>query len=95
MMGQHSRSESLFYYFRLEDQVPENHLLRLIDRHVSFDFVREQLRDSYSETGRPSIDPELLLRILLEQLLSRCIRNYHRRAECPAPFRYIPSAEPV
>jgi len=65
MMGQHTRSESLFYYFRLEDQVPENHLLRLIDRHVSFDFVREKLRDSYSETGRPSIDPELLLRILL------------------------------
>jgi transposase len=65
MMGRHTRSESLFYYFRLEDQVPENHLLRLIDRHVSFDFVREKLKDSYSETGRPSIDPELLLRILL------------------------------
>jgi len=65
MMGQHSRSESLFYYFRIEDQVPENHLLRLIDRHVSFDFVREKLKDSYSDTGRPSIDPELLLRILL------------------------------
>jgi hypothetical protein len=30
MMGQHSRSEALFYYFRLEDQVPEHHLLRLI-----------------------------------------------------------------
>ncbi|MGA8305467.1 MAG: transposase, partial [Candidatus Acidiferrales bacterium] len=65
MMGQHSRSESLFYYFRIEDQVPENHLLRLLDRHISFDFVREQLQDSYSDTGRPSIDPELLLRILL------------------------------
>jgi transposase len=65
MMGQHSRSESLFYYFRIEDQVPETHLLRLIDRHVSLDFVREKLRDSYSETGRPSIDPEVLLRILL------------------------------
>jgi len=65
MMGHHARSESLFYYFRIEDQVPENHLLRLIDRHVSFDFVREKLKDSYSETGRPSIDPELLLRILL------------------------------
>jgi len=61
MMGQHARSESLCYYFRLEDQVPENHLLRLIDRHVRFDFVREKLKDSYSETGRPSIDPELLL----------------------------------
>lgn len=65
MMGQHTRSESLFYYFRLEDQIPENHLLRLIDRHVSFDFVRAKLKGSYSETGRPSIDPELLLRILL------------------------------
>jgi len=65
MMGQHDRSEALFYYFRLEDQVPETHLLRLIDKHISFEFVRQQLKDSYSDTGRPSIDPELLLRILL------------------------------
>ena len=65
MMGQHDRSEALFYYFRLEDQVPEGHLLRLIEKHISFGFVRERLKDSYSETGRPSIDPELLLRILL------------------------------
>jgi transposase len=65
MMGQHSRSEALFYYFRLEDQVPETHLLRLIEKHISFAFVREKLKASYSDTGRPSIDPELLLRILL------------------------------
>src|SRR5271154_6629130 len=65
MMGQHPRCESLFYYFRLEDHVPENHLLRLVDKHIDFGFVRERLKDSYSETGRPSIDPELLLRILL------------------------------
>ena len=65
MMGQHERCEALFYYFRLEDQVPETHLLRLIEKHISFDFVRERLKQSYSETGRPSIDPEGLLRILL------------------------------
>jgi transposase len=65
MMGQHDRSEALFYYFRLEDQVPETHLLRLVEKHISFAFVRERLKQSYSETGRPSIDPELLLRILL------------------------------
>ena len=65
MMGQHDRSEALFYYFRLEDQVPETHLLRLIEKHISFAFVREKLKQSYSDTGRPSIDPELLLRILL------------------------------
>lgn len=65
MMGNHSPSESLFHYFRLEDQVPEDHLLRLIDRHVNFDFVRAKLKGRYSDTGRPSIDPELLLRMLL------------------------------
>ena len=65
MMGQRSRSEALFYYFRLEDQVPESHLLRLIEKHISFAFVRQRLKDSYSESGRPSIDPELVLRILL------------------------------
>jgi transposase len=65
MMGQHDRSEALFYYFRLDDQIPETHLLRLIDKHIGFAFVREKLKESYSDTGRPSIDPELLLRILL------------------------------
>jgi len=40
-------------------------LLRLIDKHISLAFVREKLKESYSDTGRPSIDPELLLRILL------------------------------
>jgi transposase len=65
MMGHHPRSEALFYYFRLEDQIPENHLLRLIDKHISFEFARERLRTSYSDSGRPSIDPALLLRILL------------------------------
>ena len=44
VMGRHDRSESLFYYLRIEDQVPENHLLRFIDRYARFDFVREKLR---------------------------------------------------
>jgi transposase len=65
MMGHDARSEGLFSYFCLQDQVPETHLLRLIGKHVRFAFVRERLRNSYSENGRPSIDPELLLRILL------------------------------
>src|SRR6266849_3433179 len=65
MMGQLPRMESLFYYFRLEDQIPEDHLLRLIDRYVDLSFVRERLRNLYSSTGRPSIDPEVLLRLLL------------------------------
>ena len=70
MMGHQSRSEALFYYFRLEDQAPKNHLLRLIDRHVNLEFIRAKLKDRYSDAGRPSIDPELLLRVLLVGYLS-------------------------
>ena len=40
MLGHHPRSEALFYYFRVEDHIPETHLLRLIDEHISFEFVR-------------------------------------------------------
>jgi len=58
VMGQHTRCESLFYHFRLEDQVPENHLLRLVDKHIDFGFARERLKDSYSDTGRPSAEQE-------------------------------------
>jgi transposase len=65
MMGEQQRTESLFYYFRLEDQIPDDHLLRLLDQHIDFSFVRERLRKFYSSTGRPSIDPEVLLRLLL------------------------------
>jgi transposase len=65
MMGQQPRTEPLFYYFRLEDQIPEDHLLKRLDRCIDFAFVRERLRDTYSAIGRPSIDPEVLLRLLL------------------------------
>src|SRR5712691_8389729 len=65
MMGQQTRNESLFYYFRLEEQIPEDHLLRLIDRYIDLSFVRERLKGLYSSTGRPSVDPEVLLRLLL------------------------------
>jgi transposase len=65
MMGQQARTESLFYYFRLEDQIPKDHLLRVIDQQIDLSFVRERVKDLYSATGRPSIDPEVLLRVLL------------------------------
>jgi transposase len=65
MMGEQPRTQPLFYYFRLEDQIPEDHLLRRIDRYVDFSFVRKRLREAYSRLGRPSIDPEILLRLLL------------------------------
>ena len=66
MMGERMvEQEALFYSFSLEQHVPDDHLLRSIDRFVDLSRVREHLRDFYSSTGRPSIDPELMIRILI------------------------------
>ena len=66
MMGPRQEAQAaLFYEFSLEDHVPEDDLLRSIDRFVDLSSVRAHLADSYSHTGRPSVDPELLIRMLL------------------------------
>ncbi|WP_044025617.1 IS1182 family transposase, partial [Roseobacter litoralis] len=65
MMGRLETQENLFYRFRIEDHVPQDHLLRRIDRLLDFDAIRQELAALYSHTGRPSIDPELMLRMLL------------------------------
>jgi Transposase and inactivated derivatives len=57
--------ESLFYQFRLDDHVPADHMLRAIDRFVDLDGFRQHLAPFYGTTGRPSIDPELMIRMLL------------------------------
>src|SRR5205823_5163564 len=66
MMGERQvQQDALFYEFSLERHVPEKHLLRAIDRFVDLDGLRAHLAPFYSETGRPSIDPELLIRMLI------------------------------
>ena len=66
MMGERQvQQDALFYEFSLERHVPEKHLLRAIDRFVDLSGVRGHLAPFYSETGRPSIDPELLIRMLI------------------------------
>jgi transposase len=55
MMGQPDRSEASFYSFRLEDQVPENHLLRLIDKHISFR-VRTGATERQLQRNRTTVD---------------------------------------
>src|SRR5450631_297968 len=66
MMGeQRTMQEVLFYGFSLERHVPSDHLLRKIDRFVDLTEVRAHLEPYYSDVGRPSIDPELMMRMLI------------------------------
>ena len=66
MMGEQQVDQAaLFYEFSIERHVPQDHLLRAIDRFVDLSEVRRDLAPFYSPMGRPSIDPELLIRMLL------------------------------
>ena len=68
MMGRRRGDQaSLFYEFRLDDRIPKDHLLRRIDGFVTAALadVHERLEPYYSEIGRPSVDPELMIRMLI------------------------------
>src|SRR5262245_44273517 len=66
MMGEKSGSQGqLFYQFNLDDAVPADHLLRKIDAALDLSDLRAQLAPYYSRIGRPSIDPDLMIRMLI------------------------------
>ena len=66
MMGPKQEAQAaLFSEFSLTDHVPQDHLLRSIDRFIDLSSIRAHLADFYSHTGRPSVDPELPIRMLL------------------------------
>ena len=65
MMGIQETPARLFYDFCLEEHVPVDHVLRGIDRHLALDDLRQSLKPFYSQMGRPSVDPELMIRVLI------------------------------
>ncbi len=65
MMGRQEEPERLFYRFNLERHVPANHLLRHIDAVLDLSAIRQTVAPYYAVGGRPSIDPELMIRMLL------------------------------
>src|SRR5579871_1124751 len=66
MMGHRQVEQAaLFYEFSLDKHIPADHLLRAIDRFAELGDVRRELAPFYSSTGRPSIDPELMIRMLI------------------------------
>jgi len=65
MMGTQAAPERLFYDFCLEDHIPADHMLRQIDRFLDLSGIRKKLAPFYCSIGRPSIDPELMIRMLI------------------------------
>jgi transposase len=65
MIGNREDQEEMAHFFLMRDFIPDDHILKLVDKHVDLTFVRERLRPFYSERGRPSVDPEIMVRMLL------------------------------
>jgi len=65
VQGRKEFNQRIYYNINLDSLVPENHLLKRLDKLVSFDFVRDITKDYYSHTGKPSIDPIVLVKMIL------------------------------
>jgi transposase len=66
MMGRREGGQGQFFYsFDLDKGVPPDHLVRQIDSVLDLDWVHRELAAYYSHTGRPSIDPVLMIRMLI------------------------------
>jgi transposase len=82
MMGRQDRDQrQLFYEFNLDEMIPTDHLLRRINVFATavLPDLHEQLKAFYSDIGRPSIDPELMIRMLL---VGYCYGIRHERRLC-------------
>ena len=87
MMGRQSRQMAMIFV-DIESLIPETHLLRKIERMVSFNFIYDLLAPYYPATGRPSVDPVSMFKMLLIGY-QMCIRDRYviRLADDPNPQR--------
>jgi transposase len=65
MMGRQATKREYFVSISLDEYVPEDHLLRAVDHYLDLTEFRRHIASCYSHTGRPSIDPELIIRMLI------------------------------
>lgn len=89
MRQQQGVQGKLFYVFNLEEQVPQDHLLRGIDRFLDLGDLRQHLAEFYSHTGRPSIDPELMIRMFI---VGYCFGIRSKRRLCEEVHLTFPAA---
>jgi len=65
VQGKKDFNQRIYYNINLDSLVPKDHFLKRLERLVSFDFVRDITKSYYSHTGKPSIDPVVLVKMLL------------------------------
>ena len=91
MMGRlETDQEQLFYSYRLDELVPADHLVRKLDVVLDLSWVQAELTPLYSHTGRPSIEPEVMLRMLLVgYVFANVLQRHHTEGSAPTAERTV------
>ncbi len=91
MMGRlETDQEQLFYSYRLDELVPADHLVRKLDAVLDLSWVQAELAPFYSHTGRPSIEPEVMLRMLLVgYVFANVLQRHHTEGSAPTAERTV------
>ena len=92
MLKSDKNKQSNFEFINIEDLVPEDHLLRKIDKYIDFSFVLEKVKPYYSlDNGRPSIDPVILFKMMFIGYLYgiRSERQLEREIQMNIAYRWF------
>lgn len=89
MMGSKDYQEKLFYGFSLTQRIPEDHLVRQLDRVIDLSFVRPLVAKYYSHTGQPSVDPVVLFKMMLLGYLYGITSERRLAEECSLNMAFM------
>ncbi len=90
MLDKKTESKTQVHFLSLEDLVPEDHLIRKIDKAIDLDFIYDEVKELYSDKGRPSIDPVVLIKLNIIQYTFgiRSMRQTIKEVEVNTAYRW-------
>ena len=91
MTNRHNRKSDCFIFMTIEEMVPQNHLVRKLEKGIDFRFIYPKVEHLYSKVGKPSIDPVVLFKLLILNIVdgNNSMRKTCERAQTDMAYRWF------
>ena len=91
MTNRHNRKSDCFIFLTIEEMVPQNHLVRKLEKGIDFRFIYPKVEHLYSKVGKPSIDPVVLFKLLILNIVdgNNSMRKTCERAQTDMAYRWF------
>ena len=91
MTNRHNRKSDCFIFLTIEEMVPQNHLVRKLEKGIDFNFIYKKVEHLYSSVGKPSIDPVVLFKLLIMNIVdgNNSMRKTCERAQTDMAYRWF------